>query len=119
MSPLIPKRLRRELADLNRAGRAMDRPIVVSVGGVPYEALLVAGSMRFKSNWAVLRAAGAAPDMTALRMAFLTEKLSLREYAEFHMLLGYSLDGFCDLDPFSDLEVKTPNWTREGRTPWK
>mgnify|MGYP001569972714 CR=1 FL=1 len=56
--------------------------------------------------------------MNALCIEYQSGKRSLREYAEYHMMIGYSADGFCDLSEFSDLEVKTPFWTRKGRRPW-
>ncbi len=104
--------------------------ITVLVGGAPYPAEIDEhGTLRFKRNWAVVvvHESGPRADMNQLAIIFQTSGtgLSLREYAEYHMLIGYSVDGFCDLSSFEHLEVIVPEykagygWRRIGKRPWK
>lgn len=86
--------------------------------------------LRFKFNWAVVATheratscecpVGPEADMNALAIQFQTQepRPSLRQYAEFHMLIGYSVSGFCELSFFKGLEVRTPQWKRDGARPW-
>lgn len=111
------------------------KELIVHVGGAPYPAVVDAkGVLRFKFNWAVVQAHESSTkasafwadpmtdgaDMNALAYRFQTlePRPSLRQYAEYHMLIGYSLDGFCELSAFQALEVHTPQWTRKGVRPW-
>ena len=98
--------------------------ITVKVGGVEYPVFVdPKGKLRFKPNEVVshiLDRLNGTPegarlglDMNGLRTAYNAKKFSKREYAEYHMLIGYSLDGFCELSPFEDMEVETPEWTRK------
>jgi hypothetical protein len=106
-----------------RTPAVKSKALTVEVGGAPYPAEMVDKVLRFKRNWCAdlmheSTDSFSPVNMNALAIEYQLNKRSLREYAEYHMMIGYSCDGFCDLSEFADLEVVTPFWTREGRRPW-
>lgn len=87
--------------------------IKVKVGGVGYDTIIDSdGVQRFKVNTTVryLLDANGKIDMNALRLAYNAGAFNKRDYAEFHMMIGYSVSGFCELSPFMDWEVYNPLW---------
>lgn len=108
------------LCDVCKAGRPAPPPsaagmvIMVKVGGIEYPTFIDAhGVQRFKANavvrWMIdeARTAGAG-DLNKLGSAYRSGAFDQRTYAEFYMLLGYSLSGFAELSFFLDLEIENP-----------
>lgn len=103
-----------------RAPAVKTKPLVVTVGGAEYPAVMKDKVLGFKSNWAVRAAANDSDcDLNVLCAMYQIDNFPLRDYAEYHMMLGYSVSGFCDLSEFQHLEVVTPFWTRKGERPWE
>lgn len=89
--------------------------IKVKVGGVEYDTIIDPdGVQRFKANKTVryLLDANGKIDMNLLRDTYNAGAFGQREYAEFHMLIGYSVSGFCELSPFADMAVENPLWDK-------
>ena len=87
--------------------------IKVKIGGVEYDTIIDKdGVQRFKVNAVVryLLDANGKIDMNALRLVYNTGGISRRDYAEFHMLIGYSVDGFSELSPFMNWKIENPLW---------
>lgn len=89
----------------------MSKLISVKVGGEEYTAQMVDGILRFKEN-RVIRLLVDRGLIDLNQVMIYGSQLPRRDLAEFWMMLGYSVDGFCDV--FVDLEVTTPSWRREG-----
>lgn len=109
------------MIDRVRLCRARGKKLTVFVGGAPYPAVLDSRKiLRFRKNEAVdhIVVAGNCA-LNKLAWAFAEGLIPLKDYAELNMMIGYSVDGFCDLQAFRSLEVKTPDWIREGKTPWR
>jgi hypothetical protein len=53
-------------------------------------------------------------DLNRLEIAFQTGRsgLTLRQYAEIMMGLGYSVSGFRDLSTFESMEIENPLWKK-------
>lgn len=84
----------------------------VCVGGIVYPAEIVRGTLRFREN-AVVRMLVDRGLIDLNQVMIYGSRLPRRDLAEFWMMLGYSVDGFCDI--FTDLEVITPDWQRDGK----
>lgn len=89
-------------------------PPDVTVGGKKYETEWDGDVQRFKANGVLkyLFERGAL-DLNELARIYHTKKpFSQRDYAEFNMMLGYSVSGWCDLSSFHDMEVVNPLWEK-------
>lgn len=88
--------------------------IMIKVGGREYLTVIdPSGVQRFVENHVVsflLDCAGVGMDMNKLRLLYNEKKFELREYAEFHMAIGYSVCGFAELSPFFGLKIENPVW---------
>jgi hypothetical protein len=93
------------------------KTVKVKVGGVAYDTVVEKdGIRRFKANAVVRHFVDSLNctedgkrlklDMNGLREAYRNKQFTQREYAEFHIMLGYSVDGFCTLSPFQDMKVE-------------
>jgi hypothetical protein len=89
----------------------MDKPgPTVKVGGVEYPTVIDGrGVQRFIEDPEV-RAKYTDLNALAFRFATGTSGLTLREYAEINMKLGYSVCGFRDLGAFKSMEIENPLW---------
>jgi len=57
---------------------------------------------------------GGVIDLNKLRLDYHTKKvLTQREYAEFHMKIGYTVSSFAMLQDFLDMEIINPAWEEE------
>lgn len=94
--------------------RSKKPPPDVTVGGKKYETEWDGEVQRFKAN-GVLKylVERGALDLNHLALAYHQKKFSQRDYAEFNMMLGYSISGFCDLSSFDDMEIINPLWKEE------
>ena len=99
----------------------------VRVGGVEYDSIIdPSGRERFVENPEHRLVKMLAPpdgtgtdDMNSMRFRFINGEFSRREYAEFHMAIGYSLSGFMELSPFFCWEIDTTNPDGYGRDAWE
>ena len=105
---------------------ANPRIIDVYVGGHPYKVSREDnGRLRFVKNPDHFLVKRLSPvfggegneDPNSMGIAFAKGEISLRDYAEMNIGMGYSLDGFEELHNFEDLEVRCdiPQLCREGR----
>lgn len=92
------------------------RPVTVGVGGIRYPTVVKNGVRRFVENRLVKHLFDKdIVDLNRLHIDYANRCFSEREYAEFKMGIGYSLDGLAELSEFEELEMVTPEWTRKGR----
>lgn len=49
-------------------------------------------------------------DLNALAIAYYNGKIPLKDLADFHAAIGYSVSGFAGLSEFEDLEIINPLW---------
>lgn len=74
------------------------------------------GTQRFIANEAlrilVCEHAAGRPGISLndVAIAYQTGRFSKKAYADFMMLTGYSVEGFCDLPDFEDFEIRNPLW---------
>lgn len=54
-------------------------------------------------------------DLNTLARDYSNGKFSKLDYAEFNMMLGYSVSGWCELHNFQDMPVHNPLWDEKGR----
>lgn len=91
-----------------------DDEIIVRVGGKEYQTFIDdKGVQRFKANSVLdyLSNFGII-DLNAICLDYHEGKFSKIDYAEFNMMLGYSVCGFCDLNEFEDMEIYNPLWEK-------
>ncbi len=86
--------------------------IDVLVGGVSYKTVIDEhGVQRFKANAVIKHLLDSKKlDLNDLARDYHAKKFDQRSFAEFHMSLGYSVSGFCDLSFFEDLDILNPVW---------
>ncbi len=88
--------------------------IVVKVGGKEYETIIDDnGVQRFRENTALRALVNASRDaggvsLNELAVMYARGGITQRDYAEFNMMLGYSVCGFADLSPFEDMRIENP-----------
>lgn len=90
----------------------LPKAIIVKVGRKKYKTFLDEhGVQRFQQN-SVLRflVDEQIIDLTKLFVAFVENQFSKKDYAEFMMMLGYSVSGFSTLTPFEKMKIDNPNW---------
>ncbi len=91
------------------------KEIIVKVQGINYLTEIDShGVQRFKEN-SVIRflVNKEIIDLNKLFIAFQEKKFTKRDYAEFNMMLGYSVGGFADLSSFEDWEIDNPIWNKK------
>ena len=90
--------------------------IIVKVGGVEYPTVIDKhGVQRFVENSLFCHLVDSGQvDLNRLGIDYQHDKFSQREYAEFTMMLGYSVDGFAELSSFHDMEIENPLWEEKG-----
>ena len=89
--------------------------IKIKVGGVAYDTFIDdKGVQRFKKNSVLdyLVNTGVI-NLNPLVIMFASDRFTQRDYAEFNMMLGYSVDGFADLSSFQDMEIENPLWNKD------
>jgi hypothetical protein len=104
------------LGDRRPMPRIGDR-ISVRFGPLSHQTIIdTDGVQRFEGNGVLqyLRRTGSL-DLNALAAAYRSGAFSRRDYAEFNMMLGYSVDGFRSLPEFQDLDIENPLW-EDGRS---
>lgn len=86
--------------------------IMVKVGGIEYPTVIdERGTQRFIGNKLLCHLVDSGQvDLNRLGIDYQHEKFSQREYAEFNMMLGYSVSGFAGLSSFHDFEIENPLW---------
>jgi hypothetical protein len=86
--------------------------IEVKVNGVGYPTHIDdQGVQRFVGNGVLLHLyESGSIDMNQLRREYHQAKFSQKDYMEFHIGIGYSVHGFCDLSVFEDVIVENPVW---------
>jgi hypothetical protein len=98
----------------------MSEEITVKVGHKFYPTVLdQRGVQRFKEN-SLLRylVDKKIIDLNRVCMDYQCGNFDQVHYAEFMMMIGYSVCGFCDLKEFHDMEVINPLWeekTKHGK----
>jgi hypothetical protein len=96
--------------------------IIVKVGGKEYETIIDDnGTQRFRQNTALRALLDAATskgvDLNLLASMYHGgEVITQRDYAEFNMMLGYSVSGFSELSFFYDMEIENPLWEERDAT---
>lgn len=93
--------------------------VKVKVGGVEYDTVLVKGDLqRFVQNDILARCVeNGLIDMNRARILYHEGKMGTkRQYAEFHMAIGYSVRGFEELSLFQDMEIENPLWEKDEET---
>lgn len=84
--------------------------VIVKVGGKKYETCITDDNVqRFKEN-RIVSALLDSSDLDLNKIAIMYQRgmFSQREFAEFNMMLGYSICGFSDLSFFEDMEIENP-----------
>lgn len=96
--------------------------IKVKVGGIEYDTVIdPSGVQRFiedRGHWLVKQIPKIwdsylkrdIDDMNVMVRRYHRREFSQRDYAEMNMAVGYSVDGFCDLSYFRDMNVENPLW---------
>lgn len=89
--------------------------IIVKVSGIEYPTVIDEhGIQRFIKNRLFCHLVDSGQvNLNKLHIDYLHDKFSKREYAEFTMMLGYSVSGFAGLSSFQDMEIKNPLWEKE------
>lgn len=100
--------------------------IKVKVGGVEYETYIDPnGVQRFRANSLLNflfenrknKNQNSKIDLNEIAILFHTKQpFSQRDYAEFNMMLGYSVCGFAELSSFEDMEIENPLWEEDETT---
>lgn len=91
--------------------------IMVKVGGKEYPTYIdTEGVQRFFENSVIshLFETGRL-DLNAIAVDFNQGKFTKLDYAEFNMMLGYSVSGWCELHNFQDMAVYNPLWETKGK----
>lgn len=92
----------------------MPDKIKVKVGGRKYSTKIDnIGTQRFEEN-SVLRflVDEKIINLNKLGIAYQEGKFTQRDYAEFYMMIGYSVSGFSELSFFEDYDIENPLWTK-------
>lgn len=99
--------------------------IKVKVGGIEYETYIdERGTQRFRKNSLLdflfnsreNKKQNSKVDLNELAILFHSKNppFSQRDYAEFNMMLGYSVAGFAELSSFEDMEIENPVWEKDN-----
>jgi hypothetical protein len=88
--------------------------IKVKVGGVEYDTIIDHNNVQcFKCNSVIdYLLMTQRLNLNQLAMDYQMKKFSQRDYAEFNMMLGYSVSGFRELSSFEDMEIENPLWEK-------
>jgi len=91
------------------------KPIMVKVEGKKYETRIdLRGVQRFKENSVInFLVDKEIIDLNKLAIAFQEKEFTKRDFAEFNMMLGYSVCGFAELSFFEDYEIDNPLWNKK------
>ena len=54
-------------------------------------------------------------DLNQLAREYHNGKFSQVDYAEFNMMIGYSVAGFADLSSFQDMQIRNPLWEEKPK----
>lgn len=85
--------------------------IEVDVGGVRYLTVIQNNVQRFYENGVIRYLVdNNIVNLNDVVVAYHNGKFSKRDYAEFNMMLGYSVSGFCDLSSFTEYDISNPLW---------
>jgi hypothetical protein len=95
----------------------MDNMIKVKVNNKEYDTHIDhKGVQRFIENSVICYlVANHIVDLNKLCIAYQEGKFSQKDYAEFNMMLGYSVCGFADLPSFEDYKIENPLWEKENK----
>jgi hypothetical protein len=91
-----------------------NKKIKVKVNGKEYDTIIdKEGVQRFVKNDVIdyLFNSGKI-DVNKLSIDFYNKKFDKRSFAEFNMMLGYSICGFRDLSFFQDWKIENPLWNK-------
>jgi tRNA/tmRNA/rRNA uracil-C5-methylase (TrmA/RlmC/RlmD family) len=102
----------REMKDRLKKYDEQKGNMTVKVGEIEYSTVIDEhGTQRFVKNKLLCHLVDSGQvDLNRLSIDYQHEKFSQREYAEFNMMLGYSVSGFSELSSFDDLEIENPLW---------
>lgn len=86
--------------------------IKVKIGRFQYDTVIdKQGTQRFVENSVIVHLFNTGVlDLNKLGQDYLAKKFSKKDYLELHVMLGYSISGFCDLSTFFDVKLNNPLW---------
>lgn len=92
----------------------MSDTIKVEIGGKKYDTYIDEnGVQRFEENPLLRKLVNLGKiSLNDLAVEYEQGEFTQREYLEFYMSIGYSVDGIAELSMFKDLRIKNPIWDK-------
>jgi hypothetical protein len=89
--------------------------IKVKVNNIEYDTIIDKhGTQRFIENKVIRHLVDIKViDLNKLVIDYFNNKFDQKSYAEFNMMLGYSVSGFSELSSFMDYEIINPLWVKD------